>query len=160
MTKLDAALQALTTHTSPNAIFLLQETDNWTNFNDHTTLNTHVYHAHPNSNSAILIPKKMAGAVQQRGHGEDWSGIKTDKYIFLSIHANGITLNDDDDERCTYPDATLPEFLQFISSSNETFKAVVGIEANTTLLPNIQNITGKFTLPHYQHTTQPPAPAS
>ena len=75
--------------------------------------------------------------------------METDKYIFLSVHADGITLNDDDDdddERCTYPDSTLPEVLQFIGNTNETLTTVIAIDANTTLPPNIPNTIGKFTL--------------
>ena len=70
-------------------------------------------------------------------------GVKTDKHIYISIHANDITKND---EASDYPEMCA-KIHEWIGDSNDTVTTRIGIDANTTLLPNITNLTGNFTLP-------------
>ena len=112
-------------------------------YDDNKVKGTHVFRTHKDSAAAILMPMKTADKViGEPGFGRDWYGVKTDRHIYISIHATDITKNDDASD---YPEmcATIHEW---IGNSNETHTTIIGIDANTTLHPNITNITGNFLL--------------
>ena len=104
---------------------------------------THVSHTHQESAAAILLPIKIAEKVTgPPGYGKDWYGIKTDKHIYISVHAHKIEKND---ETSDYPEACA-NIHEWIGNDNDTHTTIIGIDANTTLPRNITNITGNFTL--------------
>lgn len=140
----DNTLGALLAHVPTDATILFQEAENWRRYNNSKVKGTHVYHSHIKSSAAILMPTKITDNIKgEPGFGEDWFGVKTDKHIYISIHANDITKNDEATnfpERCT-------DIHKWIGDSNNHLTTIIGIDANTTLLPNMTNITGQFTLP-------------
>ena len=106
------------------------------------TQNGYTYVAAPESESAILMPNRIAAAITKVGSGTDWLAVVADQTIYMSIHANDITKPD---STSRFPDV-LTNVVEFVHSTPHYKDIIIGIDANTTLLPT-SNTVGPCTLP-------------
>ena len=130
---------------------MLQEAVRW-NGCDGRQIGQHTYYAHPESEVGIFLPKNQQ--VLFRGQGENWIGITTANFTFVSAHAHEVRQRRSGDinpaqlGRYSKMRREIDFFWQAVPKPSQM---IVGIDFNTTPIPGRE--------PHVGQHTHPPMPS-
>ena len=93
-----------------------------------------------NSECSILLPLPLMPLVRTSSAGRDWAGVLVDNTVFLSMHVLEHVVEGGRGE------AAIHAATEFIGLCTNVLQAkpeiVIGLDANTTLHPNVENFTG------------------
>ena len=131
---------------------MLQEVPTWAKLNDFT-YSGHTVVSFENSDCGFIIPRPWMSAVRSLSSVAYWCGAVLGNHILLSAHVLDHLV--EDGRAAMFFRETLHFVHEVLSSFTDVkFEITLGVDANTGLPPNFDDISGSLVLP-LRHSHSP-----